>query len=99
MVDLSRIDRDTILPISNIDRDLLPLAACLGIPVLTENTESHHSARILVMAPLIDPFCYKHQNYPTHLEQRQRKTKACTIQRTEFPSAIPSEAKHRSLRL
>ena len=70
------------------ERELLSLPArlgSLGIPVVTENANSHHSAYTTVTAPLVNLICRRQHDYPTHtqMEQRQRKTRIHTSNRSE----------------
>ena len=74
--------------LNDTERELLSLSAQLGglgIPVVTENANSHHSACTTVTAPLVDLICCREHDYRTHtqMEQRQRKTRFNTSNRSE----------------
>ena len=81
--------------LNDTERELLSLPARLGglsIPVVTENANSHHSAWTTVMAPLVDLICHRQHayDYPTHtqMEQRQRKTRIHTSNRSEALTTV-----------
>ena len=64
---------------SDTERELLSLPAQyggLGIPVPTENANTHYRACISVTAPLVDLICHQHYDYPTQVRQEQRQRKA-----------------------